>query len=149
MSGKFDRNDEGASGAPSQRQLRVGEAVRRALVEVLQEAHFRDPDLQGASITVSEVRATPDLKHATAFVTTLGGIDADKTIAALGRARAYIRGEVQRRIDLRQAVDIHFKRDTGFDYAARMDAAFRDPKVLADIAPPQDTPPKPRARKKK
>jgi ribosome-binding factor A len=148
MSGKFDRSNEGPAG-PSQRQLRVGEAVRRALVEVLQEAHFRDPDLQGQSITVSEVRATPDLKHATAFVTTLGGIDADKTIAALGRARAYIRGEVQRRIDLRQAVDIHFKRDTGFDYAARMETAFRDPKVLADIAPPQDTPPKPRARKKK
>jgi ribosome-binding factor A len=147
MSGKFDRSNEGPAG-PSQRQLRVGEAVRRALVEVLQEAHFRDPDLQGQSITVSEVRATPDLKHATAFVTTLGGIDADKTIAALGRARAYIRGEVQRRIDLRQAVDIHFKRDTGFDYASRMETAFRDPKVLADIAPPPASP-KPRARKQK
>ncbi len=148
MSGKFDRNNDGPAGAPSQRQLRVGEAVRRALVEVLQEAHFRDPDLQGVSITVSEVRAAPDLKHATAFVTALGGIDADKTIAALGRARAYIRGEVQRRVDLRQAIDIHFKRDTGFDYASRMDAAFRDPKVLADIAPPAASP-KPRARKKK
>jgi ribosome-binding factor A len=142
FSGEADRE------GPSQRQLRVGEAIRRALVEVLQEAHFRDPDLQGASITVAEVRASPDLKHATAFVTTLGGIESDKVIAALGRARHFLKGEVQRRVDLRQACELHFQKDTSFDYASRMDAAFRDPRVAADIARPAPEKPK-RARKKK
>lgn len=145
MSGRF--KEETAAG-PSQRQLRVGEAIRRALVEVLREAHFRDPDLQGASITVSEVRASPDLKHATAFVTTLGGKESDKVIAALGRARNFLKGEVQRRVDLRQACELHFQKDTSFDYASRMDAAFRDPRVAADLAPPVPEKPK-RARKKK
>ena len=147
MSGKFSRNEE--RGGSSQRQLRVGEALRRALVEVLQDAHFRDPDLQGASITVAEVRASPDLKHATVFVTTLGGMDTDKVVAALGRARAFLKGEVQRRVDLRQACELHFQKDTSFDYASRMDAAFRDPRVAADLAPPP-APEKPkRPRKKK
>lgn len=146
MSGKFSGHDEREG--PSQRQLRVGEAIRRALVEVLQEAHFRDPDLQGASITVAEVRAAPDLKHASVFVTTLGGLETDKVVAALGRARAFLKGEVQRRVDLRQACDLHFQKDTSFDYAARMEAAFRDPRVAADLAP--QAPEKPqRARKKK
>jgi ribosome-binding factor A len=146
MSKKFSGQSE--RGGSSQRQLRVGEALRRALVEVLQDAHFRDPDLQGASITVAEVRASPDLKHATVFVTTLGGLDTDKVVAALGRARAFLKGEVQRRVDLRQASELHFQKDTSFDYAARMDAVFRDPRVAADLAPPAPEKPQ-RARKKK
>ncbi|MCA3245867.1 MAG: 30S ribosome-binding factor RbfA [Tagaea sp.] len=145
MSNRFRETDREG---PSQRQLRVGEAIRRALVEVLQEAHFRDPDLQDASITVSEVRASPDLKHASVFVTTLGGIESEKTIAALGRARAFLKGEVQRRVDLRQACELHFQKDTSFDYASRMEAAFRSPRVAADIVPPEPEKPK-RARKKK
>lgn len=146
MSKKFSGHDEREG--PSQRQLRVGEALRRALVEVLQDAHFRDPDLQGASITVAEVRAAPDLKHATVFVTTLGGVETDKVVAALGRARAFLKGEVQRRVDLRQACELHFQKDTSFDYASRMEAVFRDPRVAADIAPPAAEKPE-RPRKKK
>lgn len=142
MSRKFSGESEREG--PSQRQLRVGEALRRALVEVLQDAHFRDPDLQGASITVAEVRASPDLKHATAFVTTLGGSDVDTVVAALGRARGFIKGEVQRRVDLRQACEFHFQKDTSFDYASRMETVFRDPRVAADIA----APPSPRASEK-
>ncbi len=122
---------------PSQRQLRVGEALRRALTEVLTEGHFRDPDLQDALITVSEVRATPDLKHATAFVTTLGGAGVDTAVAALGRARAYIRGEVAKRVNLRAAPEWHFRADTAFDYAQKIDRALRDPKVAMDVAPPK------------
>ena len=132
---------------PSQRQLRVGEALRRALTEVLLDGNFRDPDLQGVSVTVSEVRSTPDLKHATAFVTTLGGVDIDKTIAALGRARAFIRGEIARRVDLRMAPEWHFRRDTAFEHAEKIDRAFRDPKVAMDVAPAKPEP-KRRPRKK-
>ena len=139
--------DDDNQGGPSQRQLRVGEALRRALTEVLLDGHFRDPDLQGVSVTVSEVRSTPDLKHATAFVTTLGGANVDTTIAALGRARAYIRGEIARRVDLRQAPEWHFRRDTAFDHAETIDRAFRDPKVQMDVAPAKPSP-KRRPRKK-
>jgi len=135
------------AGPRSQRQLRVGEALRRALTEVLLEGHFRDPDLQGVSVTVSEVRATPDLKHATAFVTTLGGTAIDETVAALGRARAFIRGEVARRVDLRVAPEWHFRRDTAFEHADRIDRALRDPKVASDVAPAKPAP-KRRAKKK-
>jgi len=138
--------DRDRSDGPSQRQLRVGEALRRALTEVLLDGHFRDPDLQGVSITVSEVRATPDLKHATAFVTTLGGGNVETAIAALGRARAYIRGEIARRVDLRIAPEWHFRRDTAFEHADQIDRAFRDPKVAQDVSPPP--PPKRKPRKK-
>ena len=140
-----------SSEGASQRQLRVGEALRRALIEVLRDGHFRDPDLQDTlSITIGEVRVAPDLKHATAFVTTLGSIGAEPTIAALGRARAYIRGEIARRVDLRMAPEWHFQRDTSFDYAERIDRALRDPKVAADISPPPpEKPVRKRAAKKK
>ena len=144
----MDRDRENSDG-PSQRQLRVGEALRRALTEVLLDGHFRDPDLQGVSITVSEVRATPDLKHATAFVTTLGGGNVETAIKALGRARAYIRHEIARRVDLRQAPEWHFRRDTAFEHAEKIDRAFRDPKVAMDVSvPPPPPEPKRRPRKK-
>ncbi|MBI3507452.1 MAG: 30S ribosome-binding factor RbfA [Proteobacteria bacterium] len=139
--------DDDNQGGPSQRQLRVGEALRRALTEVLLDGHFRDPDLQGVSVTVSEVRSTPDLKHATAFVTTLGGANVETTIAALGRARAYIRGEIARRVDLRQAPEWHFRRDTAFDHAETIGRALRDPKVAMDVAPAKPAP-KRKPRKK-
>jgi ribosome-binding factor A len=139
-----------SSEGASQRQLRVGEALRRALIEVLRDGHFRDPDLQDTlSITIGEVRVAPDLKHATAFVTTLGSVGAEPTIAALGRARAYIRGEIARRVDLRMTPEWHFQRDTSFDYAERIDRALRDPKVAADIAPPPPEKPAPKRRAKK
>ncbi len=143
------RETHSAKGA-TQRQLRVGEALRRAVIDVLRDGHFRDPDLRDVhTITVGEVRVAPDLKHATAFVTTLGGIAAEPTIAALGRARAYIRGEVARRVDLRVAPEWHFQRDVSFDYAERIERALRDPKVAADIAPAPDPAPPTKKRAKK
>src|SRR3546814_19875674 len=92
-----------AAGGRTQRQLRVVEELRHVLSQVLMEGHFRDPDLVGMSVTVTEVRVSPDLKAATAFVMPLGGQAADKIIAALNRAQAFIRGEAARRLDLRFA----------------------------------------------
>ena len=77
------------SHAPSQRQLRVGEELRHAVVRILDHAHFRDPDLVAASITVTEVRVSPDLKNATAFVIPLGGLQMARVVAALNRAQGY------------------------------------------------------------
>lgn len=127
----------GAAG-PSQRQLRVGEALRHALVEVLARGHLRDPDLQGVSITVSEVRASPDLRHATAFVAPLGGGDIDALVKALKRASSYLRGEVARLVNLRYAPELDFAADRSFEHASRIDSALRRPEVRRDLGADAD-----------
>jgi ribosome-binding factor A len=132
------RSDRRPSAGPSQRQLRVGEELRHALVEILPRAHFRDPELQGVSLTVTEVRASPDLKHATAFVTPLGGRGAEVVVKALNRAAAYLRGEVARMVQLRHAPELVFAADRSFDQASRIDAALRRPDVQRDLAAARD-----------
>lgn len=114
------------------RPLRVGEAIRHALSSVFARGELRDPELAGVSITVSEVRVSPDLMRATAFVAPLGGGDVDTIVAALHRAAPYIRGQVVKEVKLRRAPDLNFVPDTSFDYATRIDAALRQPSVRRD-----------------
>ncbi len=97
------RKSPNSRSGPSQRQLRVGEAIRHAIVRVLREGNIRDPELDGALVTVTEVRASPDLKHASAFVTPLGGGDSKAMVKALNRAAPYIRSVVAREVQLRTA----------------------------------------------
>ena len=85
--------------APTQRQLKAGELIRRALAEIIAREHLRDPDLEGVSVTVSEVRASPDLKHAIVFAAPLGGGDIDKVIAALNRAKSFLRGRLGKEME--------------------------------------------------
>lgn len=120
--------------ARSQRQLRVGEAIRHALSETLTRGHLRDPELQGASITVTEVRVSPDLRNATAFVLPLGGRHGDAVVAALDRAAAYLRREVAHQVRLRYAPELRFHLDTSFDQASRIETILRQPAVAADLA---------------
>jgi len=128
------RKPSRAAGAGrSQRQLRAGEAIRRALVEALSEAHFRDPDLVGVTVTVSEVRCSPDLRHAFAFVLPLGGAESVTLLKALNRASAYLRTEVAKRVELRLAPEIHFELDRSFDEGAKIDALLRAPAVTRDV----------------
>lgn len=124
-----------AGKAPSQRQLRVGEEIRHALAEVLQRGDFRDPELQDLHVTVTEVRISPDLKAATAFVTPLGGGPMDEALAALKRAAPYLRGQIARAINLRYAPTLSFEPDTSFDYAGRIGAILHSPEVARDLAP--------------
>ena len=122
------------SGGRSQRQLRVGEELRHVLAEILLRGHFRDPALvDGVSVTVTEVRVSPDLRNATAFVMPLGGEDATDTIAALNRAQAYIRTEAAKRVNLRLAPSFSFRLDESFDEAARVTRLLQQPAVRADI----------------
>jgi len=121
-----------AGRAPGQRSLRVGEAIRHALAELLLRGGFRDPDLAGLSITVIEVRMSPDLRNATAFVMPLGGSDGAAAVAALNRAAGYVRGEIGRAARLRFTPDIAFRLDASFDIAARID------RLLADVVPGTD-----------
>ncbi len=112
---------------PSQRQLRVGEVLRHALAEVLRESHIHDPDLADRSITVTEVRMSPDLKNATAFVMPLGGTAAESVLPALKRAAPYLRGQLGRHLTLRHTPALRFEFDASFDQAGRIDALLRGP----------------------
>ncbi|MDA7948023.1 MAG: 30S ribosome-binding factor RbfA [Hyphomicrobiaceae bacterium] len=119
--------------APSQRQLRVGETMRKALSELFLKHEIVDPDLSGTVMTVSEVRMSPDLKNATVYLLPLGGENQEKVAAALHRHKRYIRGELARLVSLRYMPDLIFELDPTFDRAGRMDELLRSPEVARDI----------------
>lgn len=119
---------------PSQRQLRVGEELRHVLAGVLARGELRDPNLAGRSITVSEVRVSPDMRNATAYVMPLGGGDAGEIVGALNHAAAFLSGEVGRRVALKFTPALHFEVDTVFDEAQRIDSLLRAPGVARDLA---------------
>jgi len=115
------RRSSARTRAPTQRQLRVGELLREALVDVFARAHFRDPILAEANVTVTEVRPSPDLRHARVYVMPLGGRDADALIAALKHAAPYLRAEVNRRVRLKHSPELAFELDRSFDQAGHID----------------------------
>jgi ribosome-binding factor A len=111
--------------APSSRALRVGEEMRHVLAEALARGALRDPALAGRSITVTEVRMTPDLRRATAYVMPLGGGDPAPALDGLRRAGPFLRREVGRRVRLKFVPDLAFELDATFDSAGRIDALLR------------------------
>lgn len=100
---------------PSQRQLRVGELIRRALSEVLARGDIHDPDLARMSITVGEVRTSPDLKIATAYVLPLGGQGQDEVVSLLARNKGELRRVIGKKLGLKYAPDLRFRVDETFD----------------------------------
>ena len=118
---------------PSQRQLRVGEELRHGIARILERANFRDPDLAGVPITVTEVRASADLKNATVFVTPLGGANVDAVIAALRRAAPYFRGQIAREVRMKFVPTVSFEPDMSFEYVAHIESRLRQPTVARDI----------------
>ena len=120
---------------PTQRQLRAGELVRHALVEVFREEDITDAALRGVSVTVTEVRLSPDLRHATVFVEPLGGVHSAEVVEALNKHAKFIRGRVGKLIDMRFNPELKFLHDQSFDEAARMNALFDDPRVRRDLTP--------------
>ena len=134
------------AGLASQRQLRASEMIRHALVEVMRENEIRDPALVGVSVTVAEVRLSPDLKHATCFVEPLGaGVETapnaghvDEIIKALNTHAKFLRGALGRHIDMRFTPDLKFRHDESFDAAGYMARLFDDPRVRRDLDAPDD-----------
>lgn len=122
-----------ASTGPSQRQLRVGELLRHALSDILNRGDIRDADLAGVSVTVTEVKASPDMHYATVFCEPLGGKNADKIVAALNRHKAYLRGEMGRAVDLRFTPELRFVEDTSFAEAERIETILKSPQVSRDL----------------
>lgn len=118
---------------PSQRQLRVGEMLRHALSEILVRDEIRDADLAGVSVTITEVKPSPDMRHATVFCEPLGGKEAAKTVAALNRHKAYLRGEMGRMITLRFTPELRFVEDDSFAEADRIEKILMRPDVRRDL----------------
>ncbi|MGO3518156.1 MAG: 30S ribosome-binding factor RbfA [Acetobacter cibinongensis] len=118
---------------PSQRQLRVGEEVRRVLAELFARTTFRDPELVDARVTVTEVRLSPDFKHATVFVARLGRSDIEVLLPGLKRVAPWLRTQMSHKLRLRVAPELHFQPDTALDYAMYMDTLLKSPDVKRDL----------------
>src|SRR3954470_2304754 len=125
------------SAGPSQRQQRVAELVRHALAEVLARGEVQDPVLASHVVTIPEVRMSPDLRLATAYVMPLGGEHEREVLDALERNKKHLRHEVAQRVNLKFAPELRFLRDESFDEAARIDALLKSEKVQRDVAKPE------------
>ena len=126
------------SRGPSQRQLRVGELIRRTLSDVLARADVHDPELNAMSITVGEVRVSPDLKVATVHVMPLGGQGVEAAIAALSRNRGELRHHIAGAMTLKYAPDLRFRPDETFAALDETRRLFSDARVQRDIAAGDD-----------
>lgn len=122
----------------SQRQLRVAEELRHALAKIFQQGECRDPALRDTSIAVTEVRMSPDLRNATAFVVPLGGENTPEIIAGLKRSSAFLRRLVAREVPLRYAPRLVFALDGAFAQADRIAALLARPEVVRDLDRPGD-----------
>ena len=130
---KRNTRSGGQGHGPSQRQLRAAELVRHALVDVLAREELRDPDLKGVSITIGEVRASPDLKHMTVFVSSLGAHDGPRLAAAMNRCGGFLRSRLGRHVDLRFTPELHFIADGSYDEARHIDELLASPEVARDL----------------
>jgi len=123
-----------SSSGPSQRQLRVGEQVRHALSELLQRGEVRDDLIESTVISVSEVRMSPDLRIATAFVSPLGARDDQAVIDALNRNAKFIRGRMSPALrQMKYMPEFRFRLDTSYDNMAKIDELLRSPEVKRDL----------------
>ncbi|MGR6467261.1 30S ribosome-binding factor RbfA [Rhizobium sp. PAMB 3182] len=122
------------SSAPSQRMLRVGEQVRAAITQVLQRGEVRDDLLEKTVVSISEVRMSPDLKIATAYVTPLGLTDHDAVVKALNKNAKYIRGRIGGQLrQMKYMPEVRFRDDTSFDNYQKIDELLRSPEVQRDL----------------
>ena len=119
---------------PSQRQLKAGEVIRRSLADIINREHLRDPALQGVSVTISEVRASPDLKHATVFAAPLGADhDGEAVIEGLQRCGRFLRGRLGKELEMKSTPRLKFVLDTTFDVADDMARLLARPEVARDL----------------
>ncbi|HBD90620.1 MAG: ribosome-binding factor A [Rhodobacteraceae bacterium GWE1_64_9] len=137
--GRMSKNRTSSGDGPTQRQLRVGELIRRTLSDVLNRAEIHDPELNRMSITVGEVRCSNDLKVATVYVMPLmGSVPVEDAIAALARNRFELRRHVSAQLTLKYAPDLRFRPDSTYDQLDETRRLFSDEKVKRDLAQPDD-----------
>ncbi len=127
------RHSRAPEKGPSQRALRAGELVRHALADILARGEVHDPVIETHRITVPEVRMSPDLRVATAYIMPLGGHDEKDVLAALERNKRYLRGAIAKRVSLKFAPDLRFDIDKRFAAADRIEELLRSPEVRRDL----------------
>ncbi|MEM8796968.1 MAG: 30S ribosome-binding factor RbfA [Pseudomonadota bacterium] len=127
-----------AAKLPSQRQLRVGETVRKALSDCLIRGEVADPVLQSAVVSISEVKMSPDLKIATVYVAPLGPQDLGAIVKALAANAKFLRGRVARALTMKFTPNLRFLADDSFDEYQRIDQLMRSPEVKRDLDKPAD-----------
>jgi ribosome-binding factor A len=123
---------------PSQRQLRVGEMLRHALSKILTRGEIRDPDLEGVSVTITQVKPSGDMRHATVFCEPLGGKNVEKIIPALNRHARFIRGEMGHMITMKFTPELRFVEDQSFAEAEKIERLLRSERVARDLASKSD-----------
>jgi ribosome-binding factor A len=123
---------------PSQRQLRVGEMLRHALAQILARADIRDPELDGVSVTITQVKPSADMRYATVYCAPLGGENADVIIAALNRHKGFMRGEMGHMISTKFTPDLRFVEDESFAEAERIENLLKSPVVQRDLTASHD-----------
>ena len=128
------RNNKAPRKERSQRQLKAGEVIRRALVDILAREDFRDPALKNISITISEVKASPDLRHALVYAAPLGGKNIDAVIVALNKIAPFLRGKLGKELTMRSTPALKFEIDTTFEAAAEMQELLSRPEISRDLA---------------
>jgi ribosome-binding factor A len=128
---------DGSQG-PSQRQLRVGEMLRHALADVLRDNEIRDPELDGVSVTVTQVKPSPDMRYATVYCEPLGGKNGKAIVAALNRHKGFLRGEMGHRIAMKFTPDLRFVEDQSFAEAQKIENILKSPEVQRDLTAPGD-----------
>ena len=127
MSAARPKQEYTRDGIPSQRQYRVGEIIKKALVEIFERVEIRDPALSGTSITISQVEVGPDLKLARVYIMPLGGHNQEKVLEGLERATTFLRKNVAKRITLKFTPRLVFKVDNAFDSSQHIDRLFKSP----------------------
>ena len=134
----MDRHNPKASRskAPGQRQLRIGEEIRHALARIFERDTLRDPALANVRLTVTEVRPSPDLRHARVYVVPLGGGKMDAILEGLQRVRPYLRREMASQLQIRYIPDLSFAADNSFDEAAHILTLLHKPEVARDLRAP-------------
>jgi ribosome-binding factor A len=123
---------------PTQRQLRVGEMLRHALAQILNRANIHDPDLDGVSVTITQVKPSPDMRYATVYCAPLGGQNTDRIIAALNRHKGFMRGEMGHMISTKFTPDLRFVEDQSFAEAEKIENLLKSPQVQRDLAHSDD-----------
>ena len=119
--------------APGQRQLRIGEEIRHVLASILERETFRDPGLADVIVTVTEVRPSPDLRHARVYIVPLGGGDPKPILEGLRRVKPFLRREMAGRLTMKFIPDLIFSAETTFDEAERISRLLHKPEVARDL----------------
>ena len=131
---RHDRRDPG----PSQRQLRVGEMLRHALADILRRNEISDPYLDGVSVTITQVKPSPDMRYATVYCEPLGGKNGKEIVAALNRHKGFLRGEMGKMISIKFTPDLRFVEDESFAEAEKIENILKSDRVSRDLAAPSD-----------